>query len=260
MKYKIKKRIFNYIFPRGSQYPDHENIFSDYEASYTDVRKISIFYKYNRLNSSPKGVVILAHPYLKEASLFFQQNGHTGLYESLGFHVVLFDFNGFGRSSFVDFKHDADIREVLDWAIKHFDTNQIILHGISFGAAQIIRFLHNNSGYNTMAIIENCLDKSLHYFKVRNIKTYYFLKAIQSIKPSVREDGDFTRLINNIKSIEKVAFIYCTEDTLTSVDMGMKLRAQCNIPSEMLLCSGQHLKAIKDQQKYLSFINNFTGN
>ncbi|MFZ1704850.1 MAG: hypothetical protein WAT79_10930 [Saprospiraceae bacterium] len=253
----VKKLVFNQIFPRGKQYVHNLNLQQKFEKHFTDSRKICVWYQEQKVWQNSKGTVILAHPYLKEAKLFFANQSHKDIYLQNGFNVVIFDFNGFGESKFNDFHFDKDIDEVVSWIKMYHHTSIIIGHGISFGASQLIVQCSKNTGQFSGLVIENCIDKSLHYFKRRNLKVYYFLKFIQVINPSYKSNSDFVSLMKNIHHLKSVAFIYGEEDTVTTPEMGNKLMAKCKVPYQSFTGKKSHLKAIEEKNVYGPFLEKF---
>jgi hypothetical protein len=258
VKYSVKKLLFDRIFSRGRKYIHKEVQNPDYQKTFSEFRKIRIVYYLQNKSKKDEGCVILAHPYLSAAKLFYLEQTYFDMYHKLGFHVLTFDFNGFGETKFIDFNFHQDIEEVAAWVKSNLGSNYIIGHGISFGAAQMIKMAQNHSNLFSKIIIENCLDKSIHYFKVRNKKIYFFLTLIYLLNKAQKQKNDYTQLISTITNIGKVGFIYCRQDTLTTVKMGEILIKNCVVPFEKVICEGGHLKAIDDYKVYGKFIESFT--
>ena len=49
-------------------------------------------------SESVQGALVLAHPMGKSAKGFWLRHGHAELFRRAGFHVLAFDFNGYGES------------------------------------------------------------------------------------------------------------------------------------------------------------------
>lgn len=255
-KYKVRKWLFDRIFPRGRQYVKNQVLPEGYLEFRSPERALRIIAK--NPGQPANGFVICAHPYLSDASGFFINNGHVELYEKLNFQLILFDFNGFGESPFSDFHFDLDIADIYRWIRDRNTELPVFLHGISFGASQIIRFLKNhNNAFIDSAIIENCLDKSIHYFKVRNKNIFHFLRLMGLIRPSIRKEGDFAKIIRYVRNVGKIAFIYGKNDLLTTPGMGVMLQNNCPVAFDVLLYEGKHLKAIEEKHVYHQFLEKF---
>ena len=127
----IKKIIRNYthrlLMPRGRNYiSDHqlETGWTKIKEAYKN-KQICILYKKTDIKS--KGTIILAHPYLADAKLFFLRRGHAEMYLKLGFDVFLFDFNGFGESPFLNFEYEEDLTQISLFPVMVFHLGPHIL-------------------------------------------------------------------------------------------------------------------------------------
>lgn len=87
------------------------------------------------------GVVVLCHPFLKYGMHYFVRQGlHTGLLER-GFHVVLFNFAGFGRSDLRGAPFTEDVLAVTAFARSRFPDLPCSHLGSSFGGFQLAHAL-----------------------------------------------------------------------------------------------------------------------
>lgn len=251
----ILKTIF---FKRSQKYrcePELEKNWSKLFIEKSD-KRICVLSKIQEESTHP--IVVLAHPYLSDAKLFFIKNGHTDTYINLGLSVVLLDFNGFGESPFVNFNFEEDIALVAEYISNNYPHRRIILHGISFGASHTItysKFAHNRAH---KIIIENCLDSNLSYYKKRNRKIFIFTKLLMAIYPSGNKNHNYVKSISQLKNIEEVLLIYNNDDDLTTPQMGNKLKDACNRKNKMELFPGKHLKALKESpDRYKDTIRTF---
>lgn len=250
----INKTLFNRLLPRSSQYIDEPSVNQMYTSVVTPERKIQILHTGLNNNQEISHVVILAHPYLAQAKLFFHHAGHVQYYKEAGLSVVMFDFNGFGESPFSDFHFEKDIAEVVQWVETCLKPKYIVLHGISFGAAQIIKYGATGKAEGILSIIENCLDKGIHYFLQRNVAIYVFLKCLYSILPDVRRKDDLTRGISLCWGFRGMGFIYGQDDLLTTPAMGEKLMTHCPVSRKNIVLKGKHLEGIRQVPHYQNFL------
>lgn len=246
----IKKSIRNFthklLLPRGRKYiPDAELEFgwTKVNEQYKN-KQICILYK--KTNQISKGKVILAHPYLSDAKLFYLKHGHAQMYIQKGFDVYLFDFNGFGESPFLNFYYEEDLMIVAEFAKKTNPTLPVFGHGISFGASHTLTYSTWKNNVFNKIIIENCLDTNLSYYKKRNKKLYYLMLGLMKIFPDVNKHHDYIISSKKLKYASKVLFIYNTKDDLTTIDMGKQLHQNCSVSSILEIFEGQHLNAYKD--------------
>lgn len=256
-----RKHFDNYllrkILPRSIQYLHEPSVNQLYKSFVTSTRKIKLLYSEATKKNSESKVVILAHPYLAQAKLYFHHSGHVQYYKDSGFSIIFFDFNGFGESPFSDFYFEKDIEEVVHWAETFLQSNHLILHGISFGASQIIKYGRNIIRPGTLCIIENCLDKGIHYFLKRNIAIYIFLKFMYTILPNQRRKDDFTYGISLCVGFKGAAFIYGRDDLLTTPKMGEKIIKNCPVSYDSIILPGKHLEGIRQIPDYQVFLNWF---
>lgn len=257
MKGKIKKIIHQLILPRGNQFIEDPELAIGWEKNIIvfDNKQICV------LHQSPvtaHSIIILAHPYLSEARQFYLKRGHAAMYLNMGFHVVLFDFNGFGESPFEDFNYEEDVRIVAEHFKAKYPDKNISGHGISFGASHVLSYATKMNHHFKKIIVENCLDSNLTYYRKRNIKLFYVMKSLMAIFPGANKNHDYVKSAGNILKVENMLLIYNQEDDLTTIEMGQKILAKCNVPAHLEIFKGKHLEAYqKDTLKYVSVISKF---
>lgn len=83
---------------------------------------------------TPRGMVVLAHPMGLAAKGFWLRHGHAQALLEAGFHVLSFDFNGFGESPSTNFDWPADLVAAGRWARRQFPGLPVHVVGASFGA------------------------------------------------------------------------------------------------------------------------------
>ena len=244
--------------PRGRNYiSDHqlETGWTKIKEAYKN-KQICILYKKTDIKS--KGTIILAHPYLADAKLFFLRRGNAEMYLKLGFDVFLFDFNGFGESPFLNFEYEEDLMIVAEFAKSLNPDQSVSGHGISFGASHTLTYATFKNNVFDNIIIENCLDSNLSYYKKRNKRLHFLMLGLMKAFPNVNKNHDYTKSIKNLKNVSNVLFIYNTEDDLTTIEMGKQLLQNCNIPGKLEIFSGKHLNAFQDNEKrYFQVISSF---
>lgn len=215
-------------------------------------KSISTIYKIVDTN---RPTVILCHPYLAESRQFFLKRGHAKMYIDLSVNVVIFDFNGFGHSPFVNFDYQEDINLVAQHFKHNMQLPSFVCHGVSFGASQTISYTSQPNHIIDKIIIENCLDSNLSYYKKRNAKLHYLMKSLMMIVPGINKNHDYIKAAAQIKNVEKALLIYNVEDDLTTISMGQKIQKALLIPSEIGIFEGKHLEAFsKNREKYVKMI------
>ena len=201
--------------------------------------------------------VIMAHPYLADAHQFFLKRGYPDMYLELGCNVVLFDFNGFGRSPFDDFAYEKDSAMAANFATLRFPATKLIGHGISFGGSNTITYATKNPHGVSRFIIENVLDSNLSYYKKRNIKLYRLMRVLMNLSGRINANHDYVKASALMKH-KGALFIYNDEDDLTTLAMGQQLFESCPEPKSLAVFHGKHLEAYPNSPDlYRQTIRNF---
>lgn len=81
-----------------------------------------------------RGVVVCAHPMGLAAKGFFLRYGHAQALLDAGWHVLAFDFNGFGESPSTNFDYPGDAVAAGQWARRRFPGLPVHALCASFGA------------------------------------------------------------------------------------------------------------------------------
>lgn len=257
MRQRLNQFTQKILLPRGLQYVRQDSLHKDWTQEKIDKKKsiISIYYKETK---GADTTVILNHPYLAEAHQYFIKGGYYKLYLSLNCHVILLDFNGFGESTYTGFNYSRDIRTVVEYAINRFKGTRIVVHGISFGGNHLMTYASQKDHHLHKIIIENSLDHNLAYYKIRNKKLFYFLKALTFVFRNLNKNADYIEACRHIHSVREVLFIYNDEDKLTPIETGNNLYNACPVPKKMEIMNGKHLEAYpKNPVKYREIIKNF---
>lgn len=86
----------------------------------------------------PRGVVVCAHPMGLACKGFWLRNGHADALLDAGFHVLAFDFNGFGESPSTNFDWPADSLAAGRHARRLFPGLPVHALTASFGAMKTL--------------------------------------------------------------------------------------------------------------------------
>jgi pimeloyl-ACP methyl ester carboxylesterase len=111
-----------------------------------------------------KGVVILSHPFLKFGmSYFFKNNYHEWL-SAAGYHVVGFNFKGFGRSTVEGVSFAEDVISLAEWARRRYPGLPVHLLGASFGAFHGIHAIATRRAAFDSALFDSVPATLTHFF------------------------------------------------------------------------------------------------
>ncbi len=243
---------------RGSQYSIPTDIPTYWHHVILNEGERKLAVRYWSADCDDGKVVILMHPYRKEAKDYFLHTGHADFYHQLGFHVVIFDANGFGESEDIDFNFGEDVRMIYNFCHQKWNIHLLTGHGISFGGAVLINGLAGNVCHFDKAIIENCLDHAAHYYKSRNRSLYFISLFLFPFVPSANRFFSYYRRIREVKKPGKLLLIYCKIDDLTTVSMGRRLQQNMKVQGELHVLEGNHMEAItRDTEKYFNLLRNY---
>lgn len=206
-----------------------------------------------------KGSIVLAHPMGKAAKGFFLKHGHAQLLRDAGFHVLLFDFNGFGESSCGDFNYHRDLICAATCMKSKYPELAIGVLGVSFGASWAICAAAENKELIEAVVIDSAFT-SLPEFWKRYPFAYYVLNVMKFLNPALEKRLRPIYRMNSVDPKTRVLFIYGDDDIYTPPEMGKRLlQANKDELAELILISNaQHTFALKtDQELYRSRVTEF---
>ncbi|MBQ8763108.1 MAG: alpha/beta hydrolase [Clostridia bacterium] len=172
---------------------------------------------------------------------------------TMGFNYLLPDLRGHGRSDgnligfgALDYK---DIKLWIDYLIERFGEDiQIVLHGISMGAATVMLVNNTNPQRQVKAVIEDCGYTNAFEQVVETMKgmglahTANFFTEITNIycrkisKYDLKKDADPLGTMPN--AVNPVMFIHGEEDKLVPFPMCQKLYDACPVDKEIFTVPG----------------------
>jgi len=208
-----------------------------------------------------KGVLVLGHPMGKPAKGYFIKHGYTDLYRAHGFHVVIFDFNGFGESTVGNFSFQDDLMAVGREVARRFPDLPLGYHGISLGGqSAALAFTEPDHAF-TFAILESATT-SLPEFWKHYPSAYRILMTIKFFMPRYARKIHMVERFPEVKNLNSVLFIYSKTDIYTPLEMGKRYLAQSPVPGELwVLEDAGHAEVMASdyrenyQQKVLEYFN-----
>jgi len=248
MKQHIRKFLHGLLLPRGKKYIHDEVLHNGWDSHHIKSSFESLYILHGTKDSAPAGIVILAHPYIAEASQFYLRSGHAEMYKNLDFAVFIPDFNGFGKSPFTGFDYIRDLELTVALAKKMYPELPLFMHGISFGASHTIGFAAKDTVSLQGIIIENCLDSNLTYYKKRNYRLYMFMRSLMFMIPRANKHHNYIRTASLIRPSMRALLIYNLEDKLTTPEMGHAIFQSMQCDRTMVIMPGMHLKAINENR------------
>lgn len=212
--------------------------------------------------------VIVAHGYMGNAEDMAQ---YADLFHQLGYNVLVPDARGHGRSQgdYIGFGWD-ERKDYLGWIkqILHQNpTEQIVLDGVSMGAATVMMTSGEKLPANVKAVIEDCGYSSVTAELTYQLKQMFNLPAfplinVTSLVTKLRAgyffgDADTLKQLHQNKT--PILFIHGDKDDFVPYSMLAKVYAATDAPKEKYIVKGaKHAEALtKDPVKYQQTVADF---
>lgn len=111
-----------------------------------------------------RGVVMLCHPFLKYGMHYFFENRIDMELAAAGYHVVAFNFKGFGNSTIRGHAFASDVLSIADRIAREYPGLPIHLLGCSFGGYHLAHALARESGAFASAVLDSVPVSVRSYF------------------------------------------------------------------------------------------------
>lgn len=222
MIYKILKKPFFGRYQKPWQWPETVERAGWEAVQIESDSGAKLAALYGAATGTPRpSTIVCAHPMGTAAKGFFLSKGHAAAYRSLGYNVLLFDFNGFGESENGDFHYPKDILAAGRWARQKHPDHLIGLYGISFGSAWATCALAEANHPFGAAVLE-CPFTTLEEYWYRYKTAYTMLKLVSFVKPSLAQALRPIEKIRDVSSLGSLLFIYGEDDDTTPKSMGQR--------------------------------------
>lgn len=185
----------------------------------------------------------------KEAKGYFLKHGYTDLLRRHGYHVVVFDLNGFGESSHGNFSYHQDIVAIGNAAFRLHPDLPLGYFGISLGGQwATIAFADAHHPYD-FAIVESAAT-TLDEFWVRFPFAYRALRVLSFCLPAYARSIRMVERIREARGLQSLLLIYCETDEWTPVVMGQRFQQNSRVPTELwTVPTGRHAQLMKSPHK-----------
>ncbi|MFQ3221555.1 MAG: alpha-beta hydrolase superfamily lysophospholipase [Paraglaciecola sp.] len=112
-----------------------------------------------------KGAVLMAHPMGVVAKGFWMKYGHAELLRKAGYHVMVFDLNGFGESTSSTMDFPLDILAAGQALQAQYPDLPIAVMGSSMGAAMSVCAMAQPQHPFKAAVLESAFPTLLHFWR-----------------------------------------------------------------------------------------------
>ena len=210
----------------------------------------------------------MVHGYTSEQSSIYDIARH---YSDKGYNVLTPDLRAHGLSEGkyvgMGWLDRNDLLLWINYLLKNYRNSEIILHGVSMGAATVMMASGENLPTNVKLIVEDCGYTSVwdifsFELKLRfNLSTFPVLNAASFIT-NVRAGYNYKEAssIDQIKkSVTPILFIHGNADEFVPVNMAYKLYDNANINKELIIVDGAgHAESrLADEELYYGSIFSF---
>lgn len=205
------------------------------------------------------GVVVCAHPMGLACKGFWLRHGHAQKLLDAGFHVVAFDFNGFGESPSTNFDFPGDVLSVGQWARNAFPGLPVHALTASFGAINTLSAIAEAAFPFDKVVAEGCPPTLPDFWKA-----YPLAHAVLSVGRRVNPESErHLRPVHHLASMRDVdvLLIHSRADRWTPVHFGDALQQAASRPERiqrLVLEHADHTHGMRDEpQRYWSAVLEF---
>lgn len=208
----------------------------------------------------PIGTVLLAHPLGRTAKGFWLKNGHASFYQERGFHVVAFDFNGFGESPDAVFDFPQDVLAVADWLKKTYPDLPCGAVGSSFGGAWVLCALARRPIFDAV-LIESTFPRLEDFWRKYPLPNAT-LKLARILMPQLERSMRPLFAAEHIKGQIPVTLLYSKTDPNTPLSDGEAIQAafDSTLNAQLMIAeSAEHTHIFRDDREvYERAVDAFT--
>lgn len=241
---------------------------SNYKDLYMKSRDGLNLYNYLIENNKSNKWVIAVHGYSSEGKGTAQ---YAKNYYDMGYNVIIPDLRGHGKSDgdYIGMGWDErfDIIDLVNYIVEKDSNAEIVLFGVSMGAATVINASGEELPSNVKAVVEDCGYTSAWSEFSHQLKTLFDLPSfpmmnVASLIGRIKAGywiGDAAPSDQIVKSKTPTLFIHGDKDDFVPYSMLDELYNKGTMPKEKLIIKGAgHAKSSKINPKlYWETVDNF---
>lgn len=225
MLHRVGKKMFFGRFQRAWRWPDGVSDAGWERVSFTSgngARLSAVFGAAH--NGSARGAIVLAHPMGVAAKGFWLKQGHAEILRGSGFHVLAFDFNGFGESESANFDYPADVIAAGEYLRRRCEGLPVAIVGCSFGAGYAVCAMARGGHPFRAAVLEAAFPSLPYYWRPYPVPRV-LLRASQLVVPRFERELRPIFKATELKERPDILLIYGEADRVTPVHVGEELHA-----------------------------------
>jgi len=198
-----------------------------------------------------RGIVVCAHPMGLAAKGFWLRNGHADALLAAGFHVLAYDFNGFGESPSTNFDYPADALAAGRWARARYPQLPVHALAASFGAMNTLNAL-NETDFPYQRVVAEGVPPSLPLFWKAYPFAHAVLQAGRVVTPGVERRLRPEAAIANLPPGVRMLLVHSRGDRWTPVWHGDRLAAAAPAGAQLerlILQRADHTHGMRDERE-----------
>jgi len=172
--------------------------------------------------SPAKGAVVCAHPMGVSAKGFWLRYGHAELLRKAGYHVMVFDLNGFGESESTNMEFPLDVLAAGQVLQKEFPELPTAVLGASMGGSFAICSMAQPDHPFKAAVIESAFPTLLQFWGRYPIPKIG-VQLSQWVYPAGERRLRPVHAAGHVTGSPDVLLIYGEEDEFTTIKDGQQL-------------------------------------
>ena len=170
-----------------------------------------------------KGAIVLAHPMGAIAKGFWIKYGHADMLLEAGYHVLVFDLNGFGQSTNTNMDYPLDVLAAGQTLQGRYPHLPIGLVGASMGAAMgVCSLMHKGHPFKA-CVFESAFPTLSHFWKQYPVP-HIGVKLSEWLYPKGERKLRPIYAAKNLVGQPNLLLLYGTSDKYTPVNDGKILR------------------------------------
>jgi pimeloyl-ACP methyl ester carboxylesterase len=204
----------------------------------------------------PRGVVMLCHPFLKYGMHYFFENRIDSELIAHGYHVVVFNFKGFGRSTIDGHAFADDVLSIARRVGKEFPGLPIHLLGCSFGGYHLSHALARDASPFASAVLDSVPVTVRSYF-TRGVLRHamHWISGSRLAVPTGTCAIDAS--LRHVRGLP-IAYLHGLDDRYIPVDSVRSLAGQCQGMQTIAFEGCRHLEGHKKHRgRYFETILDF---
>ncbi|AEG91998.1 alpha/beta hydrolase [Ramlibacter tataouinensis] len=196
-----------------------------------------------------RGVVVCAHPMGLAAKGFWLRYGHAQALHGAGYHVLAFDFNGFGESPSTNFGYPQDVMAAGQWARQRFPGLPVHALAASFGAMNTLDAIDDPRFPFDSVVAEGCAPSLAQFWKAYPF-AHAVLQLARRIAPASERRLRPSAHLPQAKPGVPLLLIHSRADRWTPVAFGDELERAASPATplkRLVLARADHTHGLRDE-------------